>query len=628
VLAFDNTPEFGTATFSNANKTADLTAGEVIVRVTEEIIGKKLIAFHIDASASFTGIGFFCPRAAAVNGIGKDSNVSAAWLSNNSIAGLGGNAATVPWPGVGGDFGVVVDETWIDTTLPAQVGCIWATPNGTDFYGKNGAGTLTRADVEASLNGCSLGPWGQDPAGVFAAVGMAYGGPGGKLTILDAWPWADVAGYDYLSGEPPEPDTDAPVLSAATGTETGSFTATLTVSTTEANGMLYGSSSTVAPTKAQIKAGQSSTGAASIYAFNQVVGAVGVQTKNATGLTHSQTYTMHYMHEDAAGNQSNIASAAPFTTDTADILAPVLSSPTGVETGTTTATLTVSTDEANGTLYGVNDSSAPSKAQIKAGHTQTDAVSTYAFNQPVTTTGVQTHNATGLAPGTNYMLHYMHEDVAGNQSEVASTDVFTTDAGTSALVFNTTPVFGTAPTFSNGNKTMVAVGDCTIKVSQQVLGKKLIAFRLDSAASPSYSGAIGIYSPHGSGAPANPIGQETIYTVGFLSNGSNSGFTGGVYAESFTWPAIGQPIGLILDETGNRLWVTPNGSNYYGVGGAGALTKPQVEAGISGNDMTFWSDDAAGLFVAVGQAFTGSGAGVTILDSWPWTPITGYTYLG
>lgn len=112
-------------------------------------------------------------------------------------------------------------------------------------------------------------------------------------------------------------DTTAPVLTAATGTKTGSSTATLTVSTNEANGRVYGVASTAAPSKLQIRTGLSSTGAASTYAFNQAVTTTGVQTKNATGLTAATPYTMHYMHEDTAGNLSNVASASAFTTDAA-----------------------------------------------------------------------------------------------------------------------------------------------------------------------------------------------------------------------------------------------------------------------------------------------------------------------
>jgi hypothetical protein len=197
-LAFDITPEYGTATFSNGNKTADLTAGEVIVRVTTEITGKKLVAFRIDATVAFTGIGLFCPRAAPVNGIGKDGNVSGAWLSNGTAAGLGGAAEGFPWPGTGNNFGMAIDETWFNPATTSVAGCVWGTPDGVNFYGKSGTGTSTLADVEASIDGCPLGPLGEDPAGIFAAVGMAYGGPGGKLTILDAWPWSLVSGYSYL----------------------------------------------------------------------------------------------------------------------------------------------------------------------------------------------------------------------------------------------------------------------------------------------------------------------------------------------------------------------------------------------------------------------------------------------
>jgi hypothetical protein len=148
----------------------------------------------------------------------------------------------------------------------------------------------------------------------------------------------------------------------------------------------------------------------------------GITTPLSPGLTYAKVNVVR----GAQNADSNIVSQ----TLTGDTTAPVLSSPTGTKTGSTTATLTVSTNEANGTLYGVHSTAAPSKAQIKLGQTSTGAASSYAFNQAVTTTGVQTKNATGLTTATSYTMHFMHEDTAANQSNVASAAAFTTDAGT------------------------------------------------------------------------------------------------------------------------------------------------------------------------------------------------------
>lgn len=114
-------------------------------------------------------------------------------------------------------------------------------------------------------------------------------------------------------------DLTAPALSGAIGTKTGQTTAGLSVTTDEAGGTLYGvlTASATPPSKAQVKAGQNDGGTSADYAFSQAVSATGVQNKSATGLTADTTYYAYFMHEDAFGNQSNVAAAASFTTDPA-----------------------------------------------------------------------------------------------------------------------------------------------------------------------------------------------------------------------------------------------------------------------------------------------------------------------
>ena len=120
-------------------------------------------------------------------------------------------------------------------------------------------------------------------------------------------------------------DETAPVLSSPTGTETGETAASGTVTTDEGNGTLYYYASTnSSETAAVIKASGNS----------QVVNSTGVQNVSFTGLTQATTYYAHYVQDDAASNESNVVSSASFTTeDTPDLIAPVLSSPTGTATG-------------------------------------------------------------------------------------------------------------------------------------------------------------------------------------------------------------------------------------------------------------------------------------------------------
>lgn len=121
-------------------------------------------------------------------------------------------------------------------------------------------------------------------------------------------------GNSSASGGPP--DTTAPTLSSPVGTQTGSTTATIGATTNEGNGTMYGvvTTSVTAPTATQVKAGQNNGGTAAVFAGSVAVSSTGAKTISATGLTASTAYYAHIMHEDAAGNKSNVVSSAQFTT--------------------------------------------------------------------------------------------------------------------------------------------------------------------------------------------------------------------------------------------------------------------------------------------------------------------------
>ncbi|MEL6362364.1 MAG: hypothetical protein AAFR21_14905, partial [Pseudomonadota bacterium] len=110
------------------------------------------------------------------------------------------------------------------------------------------------------------------------------------------------------------PDTTAPTLSSATDAANGSSAMTGTVSTDEGNGTLYWfiSTSATPPSATDLKAGTGATASGS-----QVVSATGVQNVADAGLTAETTYYTHYLHGDAAGNDSSIVSASGFTTTAA-----------------------------------------------------------------------------------------------------------------------------------------------------------------------------------------------------------------------------------------------------------------------------------------------------------------------
>jgi len=198
----NQTPEFGTATFSGANKTATITAANAIVRVSTPITGKKLIAFRIDAKPDFTGIGLFSPIVAPTGGIGQNFEVSGCWFSNGSVSTFGGYQPEVlTYPAVGGFLGIVIDETVHNDISGADDGIMWGTVDGVNFTKQIGTGYVTRANVEAGIGGTHMGALGSEPTGLYAAVGMAYAaGTGAVLTVLDAWPWSPApAGFTYLT---------------------------------------------------------------------------------------------------------------------------------------------------------------------------------------------------------------------------------------------------------------------------------------------------------------------------------------------------------------------------------------------------------------------------------------------
>lgn len=213
-------------------------------------------------------------------------------------------------------------------------------------------------------------------------------------------------------------DTTGPVLTSPTGESTGSTTASGTVSTNEATGTLYRVTTTNATeTGATVKAGAS-----------QAVTSTGVQTITATGLTHSETYRHHYLHRDAAGNDSTVASSAAFTTDALDTTGPLLTIGTATVKSSALMEIGATTNEANGAMYAVLTTSAtpPSSAQVRAGQNNAGTSAAWAGNQAIASTGAKTFNATGPAAHTGYYPYIVHRDASGNDSTVMSIGLRTT----------------------------------------------------------------------------------------------------------------------------------------------------------------------------------------------------------
>lgn len=162
--------------------------------------------------------------------------------------------------------------------------------------------TVTAAEILSSTITHDLGTWSDGNYDVRAKVARAGGTP-----VTD---WSTT--LNVTIG-----DIVAPSLTSPSATKTGSTTATGAVTTDKANGTLYWvlTTSATPPSAAQVKAGQNDTGAAAAKSGSQAVSATGVQNLSYTALTAATTYYAYYMHEDASSNQSNVAAAASFTTD-------------------------------------------------------------------------------------------------------------------------------------------------------------------------------------------------------------------------------------------------------------------------------------------------------------------------
>ncbi len=160
-----------------------------------------------------------------------------------------------------------------------------------------------------------------------ASNALRFGGSATGTGNTRAWPecWIvatdlSVAEMDAITADPSivievvSGDTTPPTLSSPTGTG-GLGVCSGTVSTDEGNGTLYAvaTASATQPSAAQIKAGQDHTGAAALRAVSQSVTATGTQTIASGAITGGAgTRYLHYLHTDAASNDSSRVSSASF----------------------------------------------------------------------------------------------------------------------------------------------------------------------------------------------------------------------------------------------------------------------------------------------------------------------------
>ena len=234
-----------------------------------------------------------------------------------------------------------------------------------------------------------------------------------------------IGAMEWIAG-----DTTAPTLTSPTATATGTTTASGTVSTNEANGTLYYLASTNASEDAAtVKA-----------ASSQAVSATGSQSVSFTGLTASTTYYAHYVHRDAAGNDSAVATSASFTTSAAgDTTPPTL-------TGSITISALTTTSYTASWPAGSDDTAVTGYEYRIAGGSWVDAGD------------VLTVDITGRTPGASETFEVRAYDAVPNYSSALSTSVTLNSATATVTV--------TEPLKNNTGTLLASQSGITVAVLQ------------------------------------------------------------------------------------------------------------------------------------------------------------------
>lgn len=252
-----------------------------------------------------------------------------------------------------------------------------------------------------------------------------------------------------------------------------------------------------------------------------------------------------------------------------DTTAPTLTSPTG--TGSTlTSAGGVTTDEGNGTLYMVStaSASAPTKTQVKTAKDHLDATALRASNSAVSSTGAKTFSAASCTAGTRYN-HYMHEDAAGNQSNVVTSASFVVGSGVtfSGTVPAQSGVTGDSfsldlSTYFSGNMTR------TYAVQSGSLTSSGLSLNTSTGIVSGTLGTVGAYSISVRATDTYSDTDDTnSFTITVSSTGtaptvsthpSNTTVTAGATA-SFTAAASGSPTPTVQWQENTGSWSNISG---------------------------------------------------------------------
>jgi len=222
-------------------------------------------------------------------------------------------------------------------------------------------------------------------------------------------------------------DITAPTLSGVgSGSVTGNG-ATIKITSNETGKVYYVvTTSSTAPTAAQVVAGQGATGAAALKSGDDANTAATEKAFAVTGLQSGTQYYYYFVAVDGSGNKSAVTGGTFTTTSTGDTTAPTLS---GVGSGSVTgngATIKIISNETGKVYYVVTTSStAPTAAQVVAGQGATGTAALKSGDDANTAATEKAFAISGLQASTKYYYYFVAVDGSGNKSAVMS-GTFTT----------------------------------------------------------------------------------------------------------------------------------------------------------------------------------------------------------
>jgi hypothetical protein len=213
----------------------------------------------------------------------KNNNIYNAYTGSNGTGYDEYNAADQ----VGGTD-LHVDPQFVDATRKLKTWDAYLGGPGTDAHAIAELAKLNTADHDSDYTITNLLSWVK--AG-FKPTNIALKDAGYDGVTIGAMEWVS-------------PDSVAPIISTLSATATGATTATLTVTTDEANGSIF----------FLLDGNATATQSAILAGLSQSVTASGVQTINISALTYNTEYYAHVLHRDAANNVSNILHSSAFRT--------------------------------------------------------------------------------------------------------------------------------------------------------------------------------------------------------------------------------------------------------------------------------------------------------------------------